>query len=59
MLEFTLCVPLMLMNMLYFWSLAKEIAVLFAAVVWDEKTCGWIASASCLDNANGLPMVVM
>jgi len=44
---------------LYFWSLAKEIAVLFTAVVWDEKTCGRTASSSRLDDANSLLMVVM
>ena len=44
----------MLMNMLHFWSLAKEIAVLYTVVVWDRKACGQAASTSHLDNANGL-----
>ena len=53
-LESPSCVTLMLMNMLHFWSLAKEIAVLYAIVVWDRKACGQAASTSRLDNANGL-----
>jgi hypothetical protein len=59
MLEFTSYVALMLTNMLDFWSLAKQIAVLFMAVVWDGKACGRAASASCLDGANGLLMMVV
>lgn len=58
-LEFTLCVALILMNMLFFWSLVKQITVLFMAVVWDRKTCGWAASASHLDNTNSLLMIVV
>jgi hypothetical protein len=47
----------MLMNMLFFWSLVKQITVLFTAVVWDGKTCGRAASASRLDDVIGLLMI--
>jgi hypothetical protein len=57
MLEFTSCVALILTNALDFWSLAT--AVLFTAVVWDGKTCGQAASASHLDDANDLLMIVV
>jgi hypothetical protein len=50
-LEFTSCVGLMLTNMLYVWSSAKQIAMLYVAAVWDGKTCGQAASTSRLDDA--------
>ena len=56
-LNFTSCVALMPTNMPDIWSLAKQIAVLFTAVVWDG--CRWAASASRLDDANGLLMIVV
>ena len=33
---------------------AKEIAVLYAVVVWDGKACGQAASTSRRDDANSL-----
>ena len=32
-------------------SLAKQVAVMYTDVVWDENTHGRAASASCLDDA--------
>ena len=52
MLIFTSCVALMPTNMPDIWSLAKQIAVV-------GDSCRWAASASRLDDANGLLMIVV